>query len=63
MPVLCEDKSIPYIYVTSKEILGASSETKRATSVILVQTDSDYVTDLTSVMQDVTKLNNELLGK
>ena len=36
VPVLCEDCGVPYIYVPSKEALGAAGGTKRPTSVMLV---------------------------
>mmetsp|Transcript_2930 Transcript_2930/g.4940 ORF Transcript_2930/g.4940 Transcript_2930/m.4940 type:complete len:152 (-) Transcript_2930:676-1131(-) len=36
LPVLCETHNIPYIYVPSKEDLGAASCTKRPTSCMLV---------------------------
>ncbi|KAK9823969.1 hypothetical protein WJX72_006706 [[Myrmecia] bisecta] len=36
LPVLCEDRDIPYIYVPSKEELGAAGLTKRPTSCMLV---------------------------
>lgn len=38
LPVMAEDRSIPYIYVSSKEELGLAAATKRPTSVVLVQT-------------------------
>ena len=37
IPILCEESNIPYIFVPSKEDLGAAGNTKRATSVILVK--------------------------
>jgi len=37
LPVLCEDQNIGYIYVNSKEALGAASATKRPTSCVLVR--------------------------
>lgn len=37
IPVLCEDHAVPYIYVTSKEELGAAGGTKRPTSVVMIQ--------------------------
>eukprot|EP00049_Salpingoeca_infusionum_P026086 m.23604 g.23604 ORF g.23604 m.23604 type:complete len:244 (-) comp8520_c0_seq1:1893-2624(-) len=40
MPVLCEEASIPYCYVPSKEDLGAAGQTKRPTSIVLVQKGS-----------------------
>ncbi|SNX84888.1 related to NHP2 - nucleolar rRNA processing protein [Melanopsichium pennsylvanicum] len=36
IPVLCEDTSNPYIFVSSKEALGAASATKRPTSVVMI---------------------------
>ena len=36
MPIFCEEKGVPYIYVPSKEELGAASQTKRPTSIVLV---------------------------
>ncbi|KAI9308806.1 50S ribosomal protein L30e-like protein [Cunninghamella echinulata] len=36
VPVLCEDHSVPYVFVPSKEQLGEASSTKRPTSVTMV---------------------------
>lgn len=36
LPVMCEDHDIPYIYVPSKEELGAAGLTKRPTSCMLI---------------------------
>lgn len=36
IPVLCEDHSIPYVYVKSRAELGEASATKRPTSVVMV---------------------------
>mmetsp|Transcript_67 Transcript_67/g.102 ORF Transcript_67/g.102 Transcript_67/m.102 type:complete len:150 (-) Transcript_67:102-551(-) len=36
LPVLCEEKGIPYLYVPSKAELGAAGATKRPTSCIMV---------------------------
>jgi H/ACA ribonucleoprotein complex subunit 2 len=40
IPVLCEDHSIPYIYVTSRAELGMAGQTKRPTSVVMVMAAS-----------------------
>ncbi|KAK2746466.1 snoRNA-binding protein [Myotisia sp. PD_48] len=40
IPVLCEDKGIPYIYVTSRAELGNAGSTKRPTSVVMVLPNS-----------------------
>ncbi|KNC49379.1 H/ACA ribonucleoprotein complex subunit 2 [Thecamonas trahens ATCC 50062] len=42
IPIMCEDAGITYIYVASKEDLGAASGTKRPTSVILVTVDDSF---------------------
>lgn len=36
IPILCENKKIPYCYVRSRMELGAASATKKPTSVILM---------------------------
>ena len=36
LPILCEDKGVPYIFVRSKDELGAAGLTKRPTSCMLV---------------------------
>lgn len=38
IPLLLEEKDIPYIFVPSKQDLGAAASTKRPTSVVLVRT-------------------------
>jgi H/ACA ribonucleoprotein complex subunit 2 len=39
IPVLCEDHSVPYIYIKSRAQLGEASATKRPTSVVMVSRD------------------------
>ncbi|EDO25827.1 predicted protein, partial [Nematostella vectensis] len=41
IPVMCEDSKIPYAYVPSKVDLGASSLTKRPTSIVLIKKHED----------------------
>ena len=36
VPILCEESGIQYVYVPSKEDLGAASQTKRPTSIVLI---------------------------
>jgi len=36
IPILCEQKGIPYIYVRSRMELGTAAQTKRPTSVVLL---------------------------
>jgi H/ACA ribonucleoprotein complex subunit 2 len=42
VPILCEEKNVAYVYVPSKEELGAASQTKRPTSIVLVTKKADY---------------------
>eukprot|EP01108_Squamamoeba_japonica_P002447 TRINITY_DN2169_c0_g1_i2.p1 TRINITY_DN2169_c0_g1~~TRINITY_DN2169_c0_g1_i2.p1 ORF type:complete len:145 (-),score=53.57 TRINITY_DN2169_c0_g1_i2:104-496(-) len=37
IPVLCEDKDVPYIYVPSRKELGTVANTKRATTLVLIR--------------------------
>ena len=41
IPILCEEAGVPYIFVPSKEDLGAAGNTKRATSVVLIPAPKD----------------------
>ena len=36
VPVLCEENSVPYVFVPSKEDLGTAGSTKRPTSCVMV---------------------------
>ncbi len=45
LPIMCEDKQIPYFYVPSKLDLGAAASTKRPTSCILI-TPKDTFSDM-----------------
>ena len=40
LPIMCEDRDVPYYYVPSKHDLGAAACTKRPTSCILVNPTS-----------------------
>ncbi|CAD8089947.1 unnamed protein product [Paramecium sonneborni] len=37
LPIQCEELGIPYIYVRSRLELGAAAQTKKPTSVVLIQ--------------------------
>lgn len=36
LPVLCEDSSVAYVFIPSKEDLGSAGATKRPTSVVMI---------------------------
>ena len=38
LPVLLEEQNVPYLFVPSKQDLGAAASTKRPTSCVLIQT-------------------------
>ena len=38
LPILCEDKNVPYIYVKSRAEVGEACKTKRPTSCVLITT-------------------------
>ena len=42
LPIMCEDRQIPYFYVPSKHDLGAAACTKRPTSCILITPGSSF---------------------
>jgi H/ACA ribonucleoprotein complex subunit 2 len=42
LPILLEEKSVPYLFVPSKQDLGASACTKRPTSVVLIKTKKGF---------------------
>lgn len=42
LPAVCEEKSIPYVYVPSKADLGAAMGVKRASVTILIREHEDY---------------------
>lgn len=58
LPVFCEDRYIPYVFVPSKEELGAAGLTKRPTSCMLIlpkapKGASEDVAEYTTTYQDV----------
>jgi len=42
LPIMCEDRKLPYIYIPSKHDLGASAGTKRPTSCVLINPKSSF---------------------
>ena len=42
LPIMCEDRGIPYLYVPSKHDLGAAATTKRPTSCVLVSPKESF---------------------
>lgn len=42
LPIMCEDRQIPYFYVPSKADLGAAACTKRPTSCVLINPKDSF---------------------
>ena len=42
LPIMCEDRKIPYFYVPSKHDLGAAASTKRPTSCVLISPKGSF---------------------
>ena len=55
LPIMCEDRSIPYIYIPSKHDLGGASGTKRPTSCVLINPKKGF-----SEMDTYDKLIGEI---
>ena len=56
LPLLLEEKNIPYLFVPSKQDLGAAACTKRPTSVVLIKTlKKDTDQSVKELMDTLTK--------
>lgn len=62
LPIMCEDRKIPYIYVPSKHDLGAAAQTKRPTSCILVNPKSSF-SEMALYEKLVSEANEVALNK
>jgi H/ACA ribonucleoprotein complex subunit 2 len=61
LPIMCEDRKIPYFYVPSKLDLGSAASTKRPTSCILL-TPKDTFSDM-ALYQKLYKEAEDALQK
>lgn len=41
LPVLCEEKKVPYIFISGRRMLGDSIDSKRATAGVLLMEPDD----------------------
>lgn len=51
LPVVCEDKNIPYCYIPSRQNLGAAMGINRGSLMVLIKEHPDYK-DLYSEVKD-----------
>ncbi|XP_066573212.1 H/ACA ribonucleoprotein complex subunit 2-like protein [Amia ocellicauda] len=56
LPVMCEDRSLPYAYIPSKVDLGLSAGSKRPTCVIMVKPHSEYQEAYDECVEEVSAL-------
>ncbi|KAJ3031764.1 UNVERIFIED_CONTAM: snoRNA-binding protein [Siphonaria sp. JEL0065] len=70
LPVLCEENNVPYIFTPSKQDLGASSNTKRPTSCVMIVTPSslknkeaagEYKESFDELNTEVQELNAKMI--
>ncbi|KAJ3284395.1 hypothetical protein HK104_009974 [Borealophlyctis nickersoniae] len=63
LPVLCEEANVPYIYVPSKEELGAAGSTKRPTSCVMMvdKAEVEYREAYDEIQVKVKDLNQKLI--
>lgn len=58
IPIICEQRGIPYVYVRSRMELGAAAMTKKPTSVVLMVEPSDE-----KLKEKFNSLSTKLLGQ
>ncbi|XP_061754746.1 H/ACA ribonucleoprotein complex subunit 2-like protein [Nerophis ophidion] len=60
LPVMCEDRDIPYAYIPSKVDLGASAGSKRPTCVIMIKPHADYQEAYNECLEEVSSMPKPL---
>uniref|UniRef100_A0A8C5S029 NHP2 ribonucleoprotein n=1 Tax=Laticauda laticaudata TaxID=8630 RepID=A0A8C5S029_LATLA len=56
IPIMCEDRSLPYVYIPSKTDLGAAAGSKRPTCVIMIKAHEDYQAAYNECLEEVEAL-------
>ncbi|XP_049628660.1 H/ACA ribonucleoprotein complex subunit 2-like [Suncus etruscus] len=56
LPVMCEDRSLPYVYIPSKMDLGAAAGSKRLTCVIMIKPHEEYQDVYDECLEEVQAL-------
>jgi len=60
IPIMCEDRGVPYIYVASKDFLGQASLSKNPTTVLMLLRPSkktELYADYKQVYQEISEVN------
>lgn len=56
LPIMCEDKNLPYAYIPSKSDLGSSAGSKRPTCVIMIKPHDEYKESYDECLEEVSSL-------
>ncbi|KAJ1512293.1 RNA binding protein snu13 [Coelomomyces lativittatus] len=58
LPLLCEDKNVPYVFVSSKNALGRACGVSRSVIAVSITTNasSDLVPQINAIKQQIEKL-------
>uniref|UniRef100_A0A8D0GGW1 H/ACA ribonucleoprotein complex subunit 2 n=1 Tax=Sphenodon punctatus TaxID=8508 RepID=A0A8D0GGW1_SPHPU len=56
IPVMCEDRNLPYAYIPSKSDLGAAAGSKRPTCVIMIKPHEEYQEAFDECLEEVEAL-------
>ncbi|XP_061659511.1 H/ACA ribonucleoprotein complex subunit 2-like protein [Syngnathoides biaculeatus] len=60
LPVMCEDRNLPYAYIPSKVDLGTSAGSRRPTCVIMIKPHEDYQEAYNECLEAVTNMPRPL---
>ena len=59
LPVLLEEKKVPYVYVPSRGDLGAATQCKRATTVVLLRPNEEIEASYEKCVSAINELNGD----
>ncbi|XP_011300298.1 H/ACA ribonucleoprotein complex subunit 2-like protein [Fopius arisanus] len=60
LPIVCEDKEIPYAYVPSKQDIGTAMGVKRGSLMVLIKDHEDYKEEFDVVQAAIKTLSSPL---
>ncbi|XP_066470698.1 H/ACA ribonucleoprotein complex subunit 2 [Tiliqua scincoides] len=56
IPIMCEDRNLPYVYIPSKTDLGTAAGSKRPTCVIMIKPHEEYQEAYDECLEEVEAL-------
>ncbi|KAI2651242.1 H ACA ribonucleo complex subunit 2 [Labeo rohita] len=56
LPIVCEERNLPYAYVPSKVDLGLSAGSKRPSCVVMIKPNDEYKESYDECLEEVTAL-------